>query len=191
MSSSAIDWLWREGNTPVYIYFQRNSMQTPVNIAKSFVRQLLVSDISDPPDSLLVEAYEKFKTRSRNGPPNFPDCVDFFVTICEDFASLFKRVVVLFDAFDECDPVRHGQIVDLIQNINDSGVPVYVTTRDHLGVPFLCNELQKTDSLPIAARDDDIENYLREEIKGRHLTINDEGLKEDIIKRITKGIDGL
>src|SRR5271170_746006 len=70
-----------------------------------------MADISNPPDKDLLECYETVKRKARNNTPNFST---LFMDTCARFPSLFgSGVIVLFDAFDECDPRQQATICAL------------------------------------------------------------------------------
>jgi len=184
LRSLAIDWLCSQGYTPVYIYFQREyrSIQTPSYVRKSLVGQLLGADISNPPDASLLQALETAKQLSRS-----PDFASIFTASCTKFQNLFGKVVVLFDAFDECEPNEQVTIAGLIETFNTSGVQTYVTTR-----PQYISALPGRDTrhLKIAARDEDIKNYIHQEIKRRKIKLNLKS-EEGIVDRISQGVEGM
>ena len=170
----------------MYIYFQRElrSTQTPSYVRKSLVGQLLMADISNPPDASLLESFEKVRQQSRQLTPDFST---LFTTICTKSPHLFGNVVVLLDAFDECDPRDQVTIAALIETFITCGIRTYVTTRPHNK-----SLLPKTETqyLQIAARDEDVQNYVRQEIKRRKIELRSE-TEESIIRRIGEGVGGM
>ena len=186
LRSLAIDWLCTQGNTPVYVYFQRElrSEQTPAHILQSLVGQLLVADISNPPDTALLEFFEKAMQQSQSATLDFSD---IFTSTCTRFSNLFGKVVVLLDAFDECDPSHQATIGDLIATFNACGIQIYITTRPH-NMLFLPEN--DTRYLKIAAKDEDVQNYIRQEIKRRKIKLDPE-VEESIVTKIGEGIEGM
>jgi hypothetical protein len=184
--SLAIDWLCTSGNTPVYIYFQREfqSIQTPLYVRQSLAGQLLMADISNPPDKDLLEFYETIKRKARNTTPDFSN---LFTDTCTKFPSLFGRVVVLFDAFDECDPSEQATISALIETFNTCGIRTYITTRHHKRSDLPENQ---THYLEITAKDDDVRNYVQQEMQRRRIKLDSE-LEGSIVGRVSEGVGGM
>jgi len=186
MRSLAIDWLCAQGNTPVYVYFQRElrSIQTPSFVRKSLVGQLLMADVSNPPNTSLLESFEKVRQQSPGASPDFSN---LFTTTCAKFSNLFGNVVVLLDAFDECDPSEQVTIGDLIERFNACGIRTYVTTRLHNK-----SYLPQSDTryLEIRATDEDVQNYVRQEINRRKIKLQPES-EESIVRRVGEGVEGM
>jgi hypothetical protein len=146
-----------------------------------------MADISHPPDSALLDIYDQLKDQSRNTTPDF---TKIFISNSTKFPELFGKIVVLFDAFDECDPSHQATIRKLIGTFNSSGISTYITTRSH-NISYVPENLPKdTKLLPIAAREEDIKNYIREELKRREITINTDH-EAAIIERISEGAGGM
>jgi hypothetical protein len=183
--SLAIDWLCTRGNTPLFIYFQREfrSIQTPLYVGRSLAGQLLMADISDPPDAALLKAYETVKQKSGSATPEFADLCSY---TCTKFSHLFGKIVVFVDAFDECDPDEQVTIAELIERFNDSGIRTCITTRPHNKLYLPSNAV----ALEIAAKDEDVENYIRQEIERRRIKLHPE-VEEDIIRQVSEGVDGM
>jgi hypothetical protein len=177
-----------QGNTPVYVYFQstRRTDQTLTYVRKTLLRQLLMSDISNPPNKALLDTYETAKSRDTTLSE------DFFIDLIIKFSKLFGKVVVFFDALDECDPQKQVDICEIINKLNTGGIWTYVTARSHT-VEFLRPNLTPEPKyLPIAARDEDVQNFVWYEMRRRTRGI---GLRHDVerdmVSRITEGVDGM
>jgi hypothetical protein len=189
-SSIAIDWLYNLGHAPIYIYFQRDysKQQTPRNVIKALLQQVLLSDIGPSPNESLIAKYEKFQSDAADRNPNYED---FLVSVCKKFSKLLgTRLIVLFDALDECCSSYQDEILQLIDIMSKSEIPVYVTTRDHLEKTVKFNLPTNTKALCIYARDADIGNYLAKKFEKVRVGFED-GVKEAIIKRITEGSKGM
>jgi hypothetical protein len=151
------------------------------------LRQILLSDISCQPSEALLRDYENLYSNSEHGCPDYEE---FLISICSKFSSLSaSRVVVLFDALDECDPSYQDDVLHLIETLNESEIFVYVTTRDHLDTRIKFN-LSDTRSLRICASDRDIRNYLEQRFQKVRVKFED-GVKDRIIDRIAAGGNGM
>jgi hypothetical protein len=148
----------------------------------------LLSDIGYSPNETLLEEYEKFKSDAASRSPDYED---FLVSVCSDFPHLFgTRLVVLFDAVDECHSNHQDDILHLIDMLSESKILVYVTTRDHLDSTIKFNLPPESKTLRIYASDADIKNYLREKFEKVRAKFED-GMKERIIDRISVGANGM
>jgi hypothetical protein len=192
--SIAIDWLCNQGYTPVYIYFERarqetkpqTQPQTPINVIKSFLRQLLLSDISYSPNKILLEEFENFKSNSTNYK-------EFFISVCSKFSNLLgSRIIVLFDAMDECHSSYQNDVLQFIDALIKANVWVYVTARDYLKAGIMFHWPPGTSARRISANDDDIKNYVREKMATVRVEFKDKDkIKEQIITRICDGANGM
>ena len=96
----------------------------------------------------------------------------------------------MFDAFDECHPDNYREIVSIIQKFMESGIRVYVTTRDHLRNTYLCNEF-KVSPLEVKAHDDDVKNFVTLELEKPNTRNITPKLKQAIIDGVTDGVNGM
>jgi hypothetical protein len=105
--SLAIDWLCTRGNTPLFIYFQREfrSIQTPLYVGRSLAGQLLMADISDPPDAALLKAYETVKQKSGSATPEFADLCSY---TCTKFSHLFGKTSAKRQNPGQREPIWSG-----------------------------------------------------------------------------------
>jgi hypothetical protein len=145
-----------------------------------------MSDISNPPNKALLDAYETAK--SRDTTPS----EDLFIDITNKFSKLFGKVVVFFDALDECDPEKQVDICEIINKLNAGGIWTYVTARSHT-VEFLRPNLASEPKyLWIAARDEDVQNFVWYEMRRRTRGIGlRPDVERDIISQITEGVNGM
>jgi hypothetical protein len=145
----------------VFIYFQRDfrSKQDPTSVFRNLVYQLLMADINYSPDSSLLESYEELKKRSD------PDFAEFFTTTCTTFSHLFGKVVVFFDALDECDPREHVTICDNIRQLQSHGIRTFLTTRFHEDSILRDRLPYDSTHVPISAQKGDVGNFVVYEIE--------------------------
>lgn len=168
---------------PLYIFFDYKDIlnQTPEKVIASLLKQLVAS-LSTLPSSL-VKMYDEMK----NGlpPPSLSDFVDLFIR-----CSTQHSVVVLFDAFDECDQ-RGTMISRLVRRLYQAEIKVCIMHRPHV-LQHLDIDFEKVTKLEIRAQSEDVETYiaqqLQQEEKMRRL---DDNYKAGIINEISKRADGM
>jgi hypothetical protein len=119
--------------------------------------------------------------------PRFDELIAIFTESSIEFSRTTSNIFVMFDALDECEKQHFGQIIQLIQNLNKSGIRVYATARPHCEA-FI--DLQ-TESLQIEARVEDVEIYLAEELERRKTDVPDPEFRREIVNKIAPGVDGM
>jgi hypothetical protein len=152
---------------------------------RNLVHQLLIADISVPPDSSLLESYEELKTRST------PDFAGFFTKTCTKYSNLFDEVVVFFDAMDECEPNQQITICEHIRIFNTCGIRTFITTRFHEDSSLRRHLPVDTTYVQISAKEGDVENFLVYEIERQRIPDLELERQRQIVSRITDGIDGM
>lgn len=126
------------------------------------------------------------KILSRDGTLLFNPLVDILKNYNEIIARQ-SAMLVMFDGLDECNDEYFEEIVELIQNLKDSGIRVYATARDYSE-----NVLCRLQSQPLIIEADikDVEQYLIGRLERRKMVVTPE-FREEIVKEITPGIDGM
>ena len=135
-----------------YIYFDYNDpkSQTLETVIRSLLKQLLFKFALLPREleSLYDECLQKGK------PTDMSALRKHLISSC----SHFQRVIVLFDALDECTPTNLRETTEIIGELRKAGVKVFCTSRintsqvrEKLGNP-LVTEIQ--------ANQEDIINYI-------------------------------
>jgi hypothetical protein len=168
---------------PVFFYFnsKENEKQSPNMVLACLINQL--AKLKNGVHHRLKDAFDK---RVR---PERLDLIDIFKTYCNEFSSMSLNIIVLFDAFDECDSEHYGNIISIIREFNESGIRVYITTRDYLNT-YLCDEF-KVQSLKIKADDYDVKNFVTLELEKPKTQKISHDLKLNIIEKVTHEVNGM
>lgn len=148
------------------------------------IARILVKQAAKWVDQVDVQLSEAFK---KDEILQFDKLIEILKTYGVEF-SRKSNMVVMFDALDECDPEHFGQMVDLIQNLNHSGIRVYATAREHCE-----NALSQLQSrlLKIEADIQDVEMYLVQELERRKTDVPDPKFRKEIVNKIVQDIDGM
>ena len=147
----------------------------------------LLKQLASPLDGLHPDLKTMYEKSRKYGDlrPELSTLVKHFETCSKQFSM----VVVMLDAFDECDAQQHPDILSLVQQFCDSGIKVYITTRPHL-LDHLKEEFQWASILKISARNDDVQKYLTWQLGRRKKRVSGD-LKEKITQTISGGAHGM
>jgi len=119
--------------------------------------------------------------------PEFDVLLEALKDACNNICSPNSReLYVIFDGLDECSPKRQNEIGSLIRRLlGFSGVRVYVTTRPKTTAEtYITSDLPDPFRIQIAARFEDINNYLNSELQ------NHDRISPAFKTRIVKVISG-
>jgi hypothetical protein len=181
--SIVIDYLWTRPNIgiPVFYYFSNDEKaddKFPTQLVSSLIKQLVIWTGNMP--KRLSTTYKSGRKR-----PNLEQTIDIFKEYCENLQS---NVYVLFDGLDECVSDYHQDVVSLIQQLNASGIRVYITMRDFLVKDPLVADLN-VEPLRITAQVDDVKKFVELRLKKRvRLTTN---AQSTIVQKIADGTNGM
>lgn len=123
----------------------------------------------------------------KNELPQFDELITIFKEYSLEFSHSTTEIIVMFDGLDECERQYFRQIIHLIQELNDSGIRVYATFREHYEA-LIYHQLQ-TQPLQIEADIEDVQNYLSQELEQRD--VPDSGFREVIVNEIANGVHGM
>lgn len=116
-------------------------------------------------------------------PPNSTIIAELIVTCAEQFSLVF----VFLDGLDECTDAQQDEIISLIQQLRESGIRVFLTSRPV--VDYRVKKLQPFELLPIAADEKDIGIYLNLKLDVEpSLQVE---LKQAIKDNLTRKADGM
>jgi hypothetical protein len=166
---------------PVFFYFSNEESAENQSLSKllsSFIKQLVIRTGRMP--TSLQNAYN-LKNR-----PDGPLLISIFKEYCR---NLLANVYVLLDGFDECQSAHYPEVISLIQNLNQSGIRVYITMRDFLLKSGLFTEFN-TEVLEIRADEGDVKKFVESKLKKQRPPLTDD-LQAAIIRKVTNGIDGM
>ena len=119
--------------------------------------------------------------------PRFDELVAIFTESSIEFCRTTSNIFVMFDALDECEKQHFGQIIQLIQNLNNSGIRVYATARPHCAVLL---DIQ-TEPLQIEAHVEDVKRYIAQELERRKTDVPEPDFRKEIVNEIAPGVDGM
>jgi hypothetical protein len=148
------------------------------------VARILVKQAAKWVDRVDVQLSQAFKKKD---VPQFDELIEILKNYGTEFSRI-SNMFVMFDALDECDEKYFGQIVKLIQNLNQDGIRVYATAREHREDAFY--QLQ-SQHLKIEADIQDVEKYLVQELEQRKTDVPDPEFRQEIVKEIAQGVDGM
>jgi len=166
---------------PVYIYFylQERQNQTAIKVVASLLKQLVLSLDHIPQEVTLT--YEQSQQRGR---PDFDGMIKLFQGCAKEFSS----VVVILDAFDECDEDETTRVLEMVGACLKSQIKVYITTRSHL-LENVKSNVEQPFCLEIEAKNEDIEMFLTRQLDNKKVT--DSKLRDDIVKAIILKAQGM
>jgi hypothetical protein len=158
----------------VYLYFdyQNHINQTVERVMSCLLYQIACSLPKLP--SSLKESHQKSISGGSN--PNLLELIELFKVCAKEYPS----VLVVLDAFDECDLRQQGRMVSIIHQLCSVGIRVFITTRPHI-LPDL-EQFKDAKLMEIKANEDDIENYLTRELQNRPRL--SDSFKREVIKKI-------
>jgi hypothetical protein len=116
--------------------------------------------------------------------------IEELIIIFKEYSLTISNVFVTLDALDDCENQYFHRILELIRNLNDSGIRVYATAREHYKAeidryfPFILH-------LQIEAQVEDIENYLTQELKLQNTDEPDPEFEKEIVNIIANGVHGM
>ena len=173
-----------------YCDYKNIATQDPRNILGSLACQLALQD--EQSCVKLQAFYAKYN------PPHRPSIGfdhDELRDLLVDMASNFNEVMIIVDALDECG-AQNKKVTRLLSSLNGSNEICNIKT-----LFFSRNEqeirevLEGYGQVSIAAESSDLRLFVGAEIelriRNKDLRIKDSSLKEDIMKRLVEGAEGM
>ena len=149
----------------------------------SLLKQLLYQLPSIP--TAVQKAHDAWDKGGRRKRPGVDAFTEILIACSKEFS---KGVFVLLDAFDEClnmdDRIK---LVSHLQQLNGSGVKLYITTREQLA-DDLQRDFPRAYTIEISAQEGDVQLYLETKLSTRNLKPK---LKEEIIAKIKEAAKGM
>ena len=165
---------------PIYIYFNsQDHDQTRKLVLRNLLKQLLSALPKIP--STIQDAYRKSECGDGQ-----PDC-DGWMQFIKAVSTSFSCVAVLLDAFDECTKGEKLNIVEIVRDLQKSGMKVFITTRPH-DQSRLETKLVNAISMEIKAREPDIKIFLEANLRSEGVT---EKVKDQIMGEICLRAQGM
>lgn len=166
----------------IYCNYKDHSAQTASNLVGSLLKQL-VQDHS--------AVYENVKAlyRRHQCQETQPALQQLLETL-RSATGIFSKVFVVVDALDECLDRTRAELLLALRSL--STINLLATSRK---LPAIAQTFQEVKHFEIRASDDDVKKYIEGRIpRAGFLSIHvseDGTLKEEMVKAITKNIDGM
>lgn len=138
----------------VYIDYQNQVQQSPVNIIASLLKQLALRVEEAIPE--LQTLHKDFSSRGER--PELRNLLHALISVSARFLATF----VILDALDQCDENHRATLLGIIKQLTEAQVKVFTTSRPHLREvrEFFHNAV----NIEITAETRDIETYLRKRL---------------------------
>lgn len=135
-----------------YIYFDYNDpkSQASETVIGSLLKQLLFKLALLPRE--LESLYDECLQRGKSA--DISTLQKHLILSC----SRFQRVIVLFDALDECTPANFRKMAEIIGDLRKTGVKVFSTSR--IDTPQVREKLGNPSVTEIQANQEDIITYI-------------------------------
>lgn len=147
-------------------------------MSASLLKQLIYQFGTLP--AKLNQIYDESKGRFR---PNKSVISELLVSCANHFSLVF----VFLDGLDECTDAQQNDVVGLIQQLRNSGIRVFLTSRP--GTEYRVKKLQPYELLPINADEKDIGMYLNLKLDVEPNLRSE--LKQTIKENLIRGADGM
>ena len=170
----------------LYCEFNRQNDQKPIDLLLSLLRQLIQR--RPPVPENLKSLYEQH--RKDDTKPSFSEVSQ----ILELIVHSYSRAFIIIDALDECQVSEGGRNKFLSEIFNlqtKTGANVFATSRR---IPDIIHEFekQKSISLEVQARDEDIRTYLDPRMLELPLFVRrSQSLQERIKTAVLEAADGM
>ena len=173
-----------------YCDYKNVATQDPRNILGSLACQLA---LQDEQSCVKLQAFY-----AKHNPPDRPSIGFDSEVLCDllvEMASNFNEVMIIVDALDECGS-QNKKITRLLSSLNGSNeisnIKTLFFSRDEQEIREV---LEGYDQVSIAAESSDLRLFVGAEIelriRNKDLRIRDISLKEDIMKRLVEGAEGM
>ena len=172
----------------MYADHQDQTNQTLVHILGSFLHQL----ITTAREPIQNEAVQKLDDiRHRGGKVGTEDTL----ALLQLRLSQLKCAFICIDAVDELEPLVRQQLFNILKGLGVENTRLFLTGRGHIESEVQkCFQVPERYSVIISARQHDIQQFLRQQIKENH-NLNPEAmdkvLAQDIENEIIKMSQGM
>ena len=167
-----------------YFDFAAQSEQSAASILGSLLKQL-VFGLEEIPEEI-SEAYEDRKYAMGGQGLQISDILNML-----QIATARKRALICIDALDECATEHRVKLLDSLGQLlqQSPGTRIFVTGRPHI-LPEIETRLgERTESISISPKREDIATYLRSRLAADTTPdAMDSTLEEDILEKISSDI---
>jgi hypothetical protein len=166
-----------------YFDYRDQDNQSPANVVASIVKQL-ASQKSPLPRSV-VELHKRFEKQQDR--PQLKDLETTLLHTCQEF----HRNFIIIDALDECARSHRMSFLQVLRDLERASVRLIVTSRPH--PDDIKRNMDAFPQITIEASDSDIKKYVAERIDQDDVAVDllDESLKEEIVRDIANGAQGM
>ncbi|KAM0796420.1 ankyrin repeat-containing domain protein [Usnea florida] len=173
-----------------YCDYKNVATQDPTKIFGSLACQLALQD---------EQSCVKLQTfYAKHNPPDRPSIGfehDELRDLLVEMASNFNDVMIIVDALDECG-TQNKKVTKLLSSLNGSGkIGNFKTLFFSRDEQEIRDVLEEYDQVSIAAESSDLRLFVGAEIelriRNKDLRIKDISLKEDVMKRLVEGAQGM
>lgn len=166
-----------------YFNYREAHQQDPQAVLSCLLRQVVAKLDEIPPELIQMKL-----SRGDSGRMNLEDCKQM-MAIC---LAATERTYLILDGLDECDLSKHRKT--LLDTLHDlAKLPqtrLLVTSRSH--IQDIARSFHDIAQLTIVAHDEDLEEYMSEELCTSHGSDDlDEELTTRIRAQITKRANGM
>ena len=166
----------------LYCNFRQKDEQKAQDLLASLLKQLSEEQSSLP--GSVKSLYDKHKEK-RTRPS-----LDEISRTLQSVAGIYSRVIIIVDAFDECQVSDSGRMTFLKEIFSlqaKTRANLFTTSRF---IPDITEKFKGSITLEIRAHDEDVWQYLNSQISqsGQKLL---ETHREEIKTEITKAVDGM
>lgn len=112
------------GVAQFYFDYKEQDAQKPIQILGSLLKQLAGQISADLPVSI-ANLYKRFHEGKKR-----PTLDELYVALI-GVSKSFPRVVLVFDALDECKPETRMELLPLFLRMSNDGINVFLTSRPH------------------------------------------------------------
>lgn len=172
----------------IYFNFKEQEQQTPINVLRSLIKQLMTQlpelDVPDGVGAL----YDQFIRRDTR--PIFEE----LVKALEETCNLFPRVFFVFDALDEClEKTQRKDLLPFFHDLAKNGASLFLTSRPYPRDIHDSLDGTVATKIELEAKEADITIYVEETISGNsHANaLIRGGLREKVISKLVGCCNGM
>lgn len=166
-----------------YFNYREAHQQDPTTVLSCLLRQ-----VADTLDEIPQELIQMKLSKGDSGYMNLEDCKEM-MAIC---LAETQRTYLILDGLDECDLSKHRKtLLDVLHDLAQlPQTRLLVTSRPH--IQDIARSFRDSPQLTIVAHDEDLEEYMSEELCTSHGSDDlDEELTTRIRAQITKRANGM
>ena len=167
----------------LYADYHNQSNQTLTHILGSFVRQLLTSAQVPIPDEIIQKLN---RIQYYNREVGTEDTLEFLKVQLRQLKCAF----ICIDAVDELGPKVRQQLLSILKELaTNSNIRLFLTGRGHIETEVQNHfEIPQGYTVNISANQDDIREFVRQQIRENYDGMNPEAMDEVLAKDIENTI---